>query len=74
MDARKTVITVIAVIAAITVSSAQITSDVKDIQVAKQQLRIGTDTSKYFNSISTTINGSSTNRQAPTAKAVYDYG
>lgn len=74
MDARKTVITVIAAIAAIASLSAQITSDVKDIQVAKQQLRIGTDTSKYFNSISTAISGSSTKRQAPTAKAVYDYG
>lgn len=51
----------------------QTTSDVKDIQVAKKQLRIGQDTSKYFTSTSTTITPAATHRQAPTAKAVYDY-
>lgn len=72
MDARKAIIAALCLLPML--ASAQITSDVKDIQVAKQQLRIGTDTSKYFTSISQTINGSSTHRQAPTAKAVYDYG
>lgn len=74
MDACKTVITVIAVITVITATSAQVTSDVKDIQVAKQQLRIGLDTSKYYTSIATAITSGATHRQSPTAKAVYDYG
>lgn len=58
--------------AAISVS-AQVTSDVKDIQVAKQKLQIGTDATKYLSSILQTISGAATHNQSPTAKAVYDY-
>lgn len=53
--------------------AAQTTSDVKDIQVAKKQLRVGVDTSRYFTSTTHVISAASTHRQAPTAKAVYDY-
>lgn len=55
------------------ISQAQVTSDVKDIQVAKQKLQIGTDAAKYFTSILQTISGAATHNQSPTAKAVYDY-
>ncbi len=53
--------------------AAQTTSDVKDIQVAKKQLRVGTDTSRYVSTTAHTITPASTHRQMPTAKAVYDY-
>jgi len=52
---------------------AQITSDVKDIQVARQKLQIGSDASKYLSSILQTISGAATHNESPTAKAVYDY-
>lgn len=53
--------------------SGQVTSDVKDIQVAKQKLQIGTDGAKYLSSILHTISVAATHNQSPTAKAVYDY-
>ncbi len=53
--------------------SAQVTSDVKDIQVAKQRLRIGNDTAEYFTSIVRVISAAATHRQSPTALAVYNY-
>lgn len=53
--------------------SAQVTSDVKDIQVAKQRLRIGNDTDEYFTSIVRVISAAATHRQSPTALAVYNY-
>lgn len=46
------------------------TSETKDIIVARQRLRIGPDTSRYFTTITTTINELSTDRQATTAGAV----
>ena len=49
------------------------TTDVKDVQQARQKLIIGTDVSKYFSSILQTISGAATHNQSPTAKAVYDY-
>lgn len=55
------------------VLQAQVTSDVKDIQVAKQKLQIGTDASKYLTSILHTITSAATHNQSPTAKAVYDF-
>lgn len=54
-------------------ASAQVTSDVKDIQVAKQKLQIGTDAAKYLSSILHVITGAATHNQSPTAKAVYDF-
>lgn len=54
-------------------AQSQVTSDVKDIQVAKQKLQIGTDAAKYFSSILETISVAATHNQSPTAKAVYDY-
>ncbi len=58
----------------LSVGSAQtVTSDVKDIQVAKQKLQIGTDAAKYLTEILHTISGAATHNQSPTAKAVYDY-
>jgi hypothetical protein len=48
------------------------TSDTKDIQIAKQKLRVGSDNSKFFTSTTETINIGSTHRQLPTAKAVWD--
>lgn len=53
--------------------AAQITSDVKDIQVAKQKLQIGTDATKYLTSVVHAISVAATHNQSPTAKAVYDY-
>jgi len=52
---------------------AQTTSDVKDIQQAKQKLIIGTDATKYLSSLVQTISVAATHNQSPTAKAVYDY-
>lgn len=52
---------------------AQVSSDVKDIQVARRQLRVGLDTSRYWTVLSHVINVASTHRDATTAKAVYDY-
>jgi hypothetical protein len=49
------------------------TSDIKDIQQARQKLIIGPDVSKYLSSIAQTISGAATHNQSPTAKAVYDY-
>lgn len=49
------------------------TSDIKDVQQARQKLIIGTDVSKFLSAISHTISVASTNNQSPTAKAVYDY-
>lgn len=54
-------------------ATAQVTSDVKDIQVAKQKLQIGTNSAKYLSSLVETITGAATHNQSPTAKAVYDY-
>ena len=54
-------------------AQAQVTSDVKDIQVAKQRLQVGTDAAKYLPAIAETISAASTHRQGTTAKAVYDY-
>lgn len=51
----------------------QVTSDVKDIQVAKQKLQIGTDATKFLSALVQTISAASTHNQSPTAKAVYDY-
>lgn len=44
----------------------------QDYITARQRLRVGLDTSRYFTSIALSITGSSTHRQAPTAKAVWD--
>lgn len=52
---------------------AQVSSDVKDIQVARQKLQIGTDATKYLSALVQTISAASTHNQSPTAKAVYDY-
>jgi hypothetical protein len=49
------------------------TSDIKDVQQAKQKLIIGTDVSKFLSTIAHTISVASTHNQSPTAKAVYDY-
>lgn len=48
------------------------TTETKDNIIARQRLRVGTDTSKYVTSISQVINSASTHRQMPTAKGVYD--
>jgi hypothetical protein len=40
---------------------------------ALKKLQVGTDTARYFTAISQSITGFSTHRQAPTAKAVYDF-
>lgn len=66
-------LSIFCLLASAAVCAAQTTSDVKDIQVAKKQLRVGQDTSKYFTSTTHVISPASTHRQAPTAKAVYDY-
>lgn len=49
------------------------TSDIKDVQQARQKLIIGTDVSKYLSSIAHSISVAATHNQSPTAKAVYDY-
>jgi hypothetical protein len=48
------------------------TSDTKDIQIAKQKLRVGLDTGKFFTSTTESINSGSTHRQLATAKAIWD--
>ncbi len=53
-------------------ASAQYTTDTKDEQVARKKLRIGLDTSKYYTSQVTVIDGTSTHRQAVTSKSVWD--
>ena len=55
----------------VTGSVAQVKLTTTDIMYIRQKLQISTDTSKYFTSITDTINAASTHRQAPTAKAVY---
>ena len=50
------------------------TTDTKDVQIAKRKLRVGADTSLYVTSTTNTITSTSTHRQMPTAKSVYDYG
>lgn len=40
---------------------------------ALKKLQVGQDTSRYFTAISQSVTGFSTHRQAPTAKAVYDF-
>lgn len=54
-------------------AAAQVSSDVKDVQQARQKLIVGTDATKYLSSILETISGAATHHQSPTAKAVYDY-
>lgn len=49
---------------------AQVTSDSKDIQIAKKYLQIR---ARQIDSIVTVINGVSTDRMSPSAKAVYDF-
>ncbi len=49
------------------------TTDTKDVQVARQRLRVGLDTSKYWTSILTTISDAANHRQGTTAKAVRDW-
>lgn len=49
------------------------TSDIKDVQQARQKLIIGTDATKFFSSIAQSITAGATHNQSPTAKAVYDY-
>lgn len=49
---------------------AQVTSDSKDLQIAKQILQLRT---RQLDSIVTAISALSTDRMSPTAKAVYDY-
>lgn len=44
----------------------------QDYITARQRLRVGLDTSRYFTSIALSITGAATHRQAPTAKAVWD--
>lgn len=56
-----------------TTLQAQISTDTKDVQVAKRRLQIGTDTTKYFSSILQTISVAATHHHSPTGKAVYDY-
>lgn len=72
MAARITTILLL-LLCSLSAQAQTITSDVKDIQVAKQKLQIGTDATKYFSSIVHTISGAATHNQSPTAKAVYDY-
>jgi hypothetical protein len=59
-------------IAAHTAAAQTLTVDSKDVQIARKKLQIGTDTARNFISIVSVIVNSATQRQAPTAKAVYD--
>jgi hypothetical protein len=40
--------------------------------IAREMLRVGSDTSKYFTSTTQSVTAASTNREVPTAKAVWD--
>lgn len=53
-------------------TKAQITTDVKDYQIARMGLGIGNDTLR-LRSIVKVITAAATHNQSPTAKAVYDY-
>lgn len=52
--------------------SAQVRVTTTDRLFVREKAQIGTDTSKYFQTITDSISASSTHRQAPTAKAVYN--
>lgn len=52
---------------------AQVKTLTTDLMFIKQKLYFGTVTSQYFQEITDTINSSSTHRQAPTAKSVYNF-
>lgn len=54
-------------------ASAQVKVTATDYIFIKQRLYFGTNTSQYFQEITDTINASSTHRQVPTAKAVYNF-
>jgi hypothetical protein len=54
------------------VASAQVTTDTKDIQVARQKLQVGTDNTKWVSSIVEVIDSNATHRQSPTARAVWN--
>lgn len=54
-------------------AAAQIKIGTTDYQFIRQRLYFGADTSKYFTGISHGITGFSTHRQAPSAKAVFDF-
>ena len=58
---------------AISASGQVISTDTKDVQVARQKLQVGTNTAKWVSSITEAITSASTHRQSPTAKAVYDW-
>lgn len=71
---RLTYITLFTVAVSLCNVSAQVSVQTANIIRALQQLRVGTDTSKYFTSTTDTINVSSTHRQLPTARSIYLYG
>lgn len=57
-------------LAAATSATAQVTSDSKDIQIAKKYLQLR---ARQLDSVVTVINSMSTDRMSPSAKAVYDF-
>ncbi len=57
-------------LAAATSATAQVTSDSKDIQIAKKYLQLRT---RQLDSVVTVITSMSTDRMSPSAKAVYDF-
>jgi hypothetical protein len=72
MGARITIITFILLCYYSALSQA-ITTDSKDVQIAKLKMQVGSDTALYWRTIINTISIASTHRQGTTAKAVYDY-
>lgn len=64
------IIAILLILAAATSAHAQVTSDSKDIQIAKKYLQLR---ARQLDSIVVLINSSSTDRMSPSAKAVYDF-
>ncbi len=56
------------------IAQTQVNIQTANIIRALQQLRVGSDTSKYFTGATDTIIAANTHRQIPTARSVYLYG
>jgi hypothetical protein len=73
MDFKRVIIAFSLLLFAAVGYSQGITTDTKDIQVARKQLRVGIDTALYWTSLINSISDAATHRQGTTAKAVRDW-
>lgn len=73
MDFKRVIIAFSLLLFAAVGYSQATTTDTKDIQVARKQLRVGIDTALYWTSLINSISDAATHRQGTTAKAVRDW-